>query len=143
MKNSIPEIERQTERHAKNTLFYTDDSLEFCNVTESIGFLGNVNRQCSLRGKGRGKHKRKNTRNAKKRRRRRKGKRKRKRQDDLPRCKASKGKRQRKNDSEPVCCNGYRKQEVQETYDCKCKFHWCCKIQCETCSLNQTIGVCK
>ena len=85
MKNSIPEIERQTERHAKNTLFYTDDSLEFCNVTESIGFLGNVNRQCSLRGKGRGKHKRKNTRNAKKRRRRRKGKRKRKRQDDLPR----------------------------------------------------------
>ncbi|KDR22144.1 Protein Wnt-11 [Zootermopsis nevadensis] len=35
---------------------------------------------------------------------------------------------------EDMCCGrGYRTIRVEKVQRCKCKYHWCCYVQCETC----------
>uniref|UniRef100_A0AAR5PB22 Protein Wnt n=1 Tax=Dendroctonus ponderosae TaxID=77166 RepID=A0AAR5PB22_DENPD len=34
-----------------------------------------------------------------------------------------------------MCCGrGYNTHQFVKTSQCRCKFHWCCRVECETCS---------
>ena len=43
-----------------------------------------------------------------------------------------------------LCCGrGYNTLQVREEYECSCKFHWCCRINCNTCSRIVDRHVCR
>ncbi|XP_023228802.1 protein Wnt-6 [Centruroides vittatus] len=43
-----------------------------------------------------------------------------------------------------LCCGrGYDPTKVTEVVNCKCRFQWCCKVNCETCTVNRTINRCR
>nr|BDP28884.1 Wnt3 protein [Cladonema pacificum] len=45
---------------------------------------------------------------------------------------------------ELMCCNrGYNVDIVQETKSCKCKFIWCCQVQCQKCTQAVAKYTCK
>lgn len=41
------------------------------------------------------------------------------------------------------CARGYRVQQVTVVTNCKCKFHWCCDVICQTCQQQFTVHICK
>lgn len=43
-----------------------------------------------------------------------------------------------------LCCGrGYNTFQINEEYDCQCKFHWCCQIKCQTCTRTVKKYVCQ
>ncbi|XP_043218569.1 protein Wnt-5b-like [Amphibalanus amphitrite] len=43
-----------------------------------------------------------------------------------------------------LCCGrGYNTQRVTVTERCRCKFVWCCKVQCQACTRRKTLHTCK
>lgn len=42
-----------------------------------------------------------------------------------------------------MCCNrGYTTRQVKRKERCKCKFHWCCFVECEECILDVEVSTC-
>ncbi|CAH1788770.1 unnamed protein product [Owenia fusiformis] len=42
-----------------------------------------------------------------------------------------------------LCCNrGYTKNQITVRENCKCRFHWCCEVICETCVTKKTVHKC-
>ncbi|CAH1176108.1 unnamed protein product [Phaedon cochleariae] len=43
-----------------------------------------------------------------------------------------------------LCCGrGYNLVKMRRVESCRCKFVWCCRVDCETCSYEEWISVCK
>jgi len=43
-----------------------------------------------------------------------------------------------------MCCGrGYDTRQYTRTWQCGCKFHWCCKVECRTCSERTEEYTCK
>ena len=44
---------------------------------------------------------------------------------------------------ELMCCNrGYTTRKEKRVERCKCKFHWCCFVECEECVREVEVSVC-
>ncbi|ESN90988.1 hypothetical protein HELRODRAFT_158078 [Helobdella robusta] len=42
-----------------------------------------------------------------------------------------------------MCCDrGYRSSKVKYVERCKCKFHWCCNVSCQTCERSMHVHTC-
>ena len=42
-----------------------------------------------------------------------------------------------------LCCNrGYRSDYKTVETPCKCKFHWCCKVKCQSCKATKNVHLC-
>ncbi|XP_078287444.1 protein Wnt-6-like [Rhinoraja longicauda] len=42
-----------------------------------------------------------------------------------------------------LCCGrGHQKETVSFEENCKCRFHWCCVVQCKQCSVRKELSVC-
>ena len=43
-----------------------------------------------------------------------------------------------------MCCGrGYNTIKTKIKERCKCKFHWCCYVECKTCTKDVELTVCK
>ena len=43
-----------------------------------------------------------------------------------------------------LCCGrGYNTHEHTRTWQCDCKFHWCCYVECQRCEYDEWVTVCK
>lgn len=43
-----------------------------------------------------------------------------------------------------MCCGrGFEAQRHTRIWQCNCKFHWCCVVQCNTCSEKSEVFTCK
>ncbi|RZC38388.1 Wnt-7b [Asbolus verrucosus] len=43
-----------------------------------------------------------------------------------------------------MCCGrGYNTHQYTKTWQCRCKFHWCCYVDCDTCSERTEEYTCK
>ncbi|KAJ8945225.1 hypothetical protein NQ314_009294 [Rhamnusium bicolor] len=43
-----------------------------------------------------------------------------------------------------MCCGrGYNTHQYTKTFQCRCKFHWCCRVDCDTCSERTEEYTCK
>lgn len=43
-----------------------------------------------------------------------------------------------------MCCGrGYNTHQFTRTWQCNCKFHWCCKVECNSCSERTEEYTCK
>ncbi|XP_076235498.1 protein Wnt-7b [Calliopsis andreniformis] len=43
-----------------------------------------------------------------------------------------------------MCCGrGYNTHQFTKTWQCRCKFHWCCRVHCETCTERTEEYTCK
>ena len=43
-----------------------------------------------------------------------------------------------------MCCGrGYNVIKTNIKERCNCKFHWCCYVECKTCTKNVELTVCK
>merc|ERR1711915_53569 len=43
-----------------------------------------------------------------------------------------------------MCCGrGYNTVNTRVKERCKCKFHWCCYVECKTCTKSVQLTVCK
>lgn len=43
-----------------------------------------------------------------------------------------------------LCCGrGYNTHQYMRTWQCNCKFHWCCYVNCDTCREKTENYVCK
>lgn len=42
-----------------------------------------------------------------------------------------------------LCCNrGYTTKREKRVERCKCKFHWCCFVECEECVTEVDVSTC-
>ena len=42
-----------------------------------------------------------------------------------------------------LCCSrGYTTRTIRRVEQCRCKFHWCCYVDCEECEWEETVSVC-
>ncbi|XP_077997791.1 protein Wnt-6-like [Glandiceps talaboti] len=42
-----------------------------------------------------------------------------------------------------MCCErGYKEEVITVKENCRCRFHWCCVVNCETCTTKKTIHTC-
>ncbi|XP_032871452.1 protein Wnt-6 [Amblyraja radiata] len=42
-----------------------------------------------------------------------------------------------------LCCGrGHQKETVSFQENCKCRFHWCCVVQCKQCTVRKELSVC-
>ena len=42
-----------------------------------------------------------------------------------------------------LCCGrGFQTIQIEEEYQCSCKFHWCCLVECQTCRKTVDKHVC-
>jgi wingless-type MMTV integration site family protein 5 len=45
---------------------------------------------------------------------------------------------------ELMCCGrGFKTSKRRVTERCRCKFHWCCRVECELCEKNVDLYTCK
>ena len=43
-----------------------------------------------------------------------------------------------------LCCGrGYNTLQAQQKYECACTFHWCCRVNCNTCRIIVDRHVCR
>ena len=43
-----------------------------------------------------------------------------------------------------MCCGrGYNTHQFTKVWQCKCKFHWCCRVTCEECRVETEEYTCK
>ena len=43
-----------------------------------------------------------------------------------------------------MCCGrGYNTLKTKVKERCKCKFHWCCYVECKTCTKDVELTICK
>ena len=43
-----------------------------------------------------------------------------------------------------LCCGrGHRTNVRYVQENCKCRFHWCCEVHCETCVVRKLISTCR
>lgn len=43
-----------------------------------------------------------------------------------------------------MCCGrGYRTFNIKDKHNCRCKFQWCCEVNCDTCDVISTTHRCK
>ncbi|KAL1448923.1 hypothetical protein WDU94_000172 [Cyamophila willieti] len=43
-----------------------------------------------------------------------------------------------------MCCGrGYNTHQISRAWQCRCKFHWCCYVQCDTCTERIEVYTCK
>lgn len=43
-----------------------------------------------------------------------------------------------------LCCRrGFKLKMEVETYDCECKFTWCCRVECKKCKIKRPYHVCR
>ncbi|XP_012286596.1 protein Wnt-7b isoform X2 [Orussus abietinus] len=43
-----------------------------------------------------------------------------------------------------MCCGrGYNTHQFTRTWQCRCKFHWCCRVHCDTCTERSEEYTCK
>ncbi|XP_018328498.1 protein Wnt-10b [Agrilus planipennis] len=42
-----------------------------------------------------------------------------------------------------LCCGrGYNLQRIVRTEKCKCRFIWCCQVECQDCSIEEWVAIC-
>ncbi|XP_056123021.1 protein Wnt-6 isoform X2 [Rhinichthys klamathensis goyatoka] len=42
-----------------------------------------------------------------------------------------------------LCCgNGFADYTLEHEENCLCRFHWCCEVQCQRCSVRQDVSLC-
>lgn len=47
------------------------------------------------------------------------------------------------NSCENLCCSrGYTTHPIKRVEHCRCRFHWCCYVDCEECEWEETVSVC-
>ncbi|RZC00560.1 Wnt-10a [Asbolus verrucosus] len=43
-----------------------------------------------------------------------------------------------------LCCGrGYNLIKRRRTETCNCRFHWCCTVECQNCTIEEWISICK
>ncbi|KAI5709072.1 hypothetical protein M8J76_009582 [Diaphorina citri] len=43
-----------------------------------------------------------------------------------------------------MCCGrGYNTHQISRAWQCRCKFNWCCSVQCDTCAESVEVYTCK
>lgn len=43
-----------------------------------------------------------------------------------------------------MCCGrGYNTHQISRAWKCRCKFHWCCFVKCDTCTESMEVYTCK
>lgn len=43
-----------------------------------------------------------------------------------------------------LCCNrGYRTYRQARVEQCDCRFHWCCRVECNNCTVVERMSVCR
>jgi wingless-type MMTV integration site family, member 5 len=43
-----------------------------------------------------------------------------------------------------MCCGrGYRTTKTKISERCRCRFQWCCRVECDTCERNVELNTCK
>ncbi|XP_073961205.1 wnt oncogene analog 2 isoform X4 [Choristoneura fumiferana] len=48
------------------------------------------------------------------------------------------------NGCETLCCGrGYNTVRASQATQCRCRFHWCCRVTCDTCVIRTETHVCK
>ena len=44
---------------------------------------------------------------------------------------------------ELLCCGrGYQTIQISEKINCHCRFHWCCEVVCDICTIKRTANTC-
>lgn len=42
-----------------------------------------------------------------------------------------------------LCCDrGFKRETIVQKERCNCKFHWCCKVTCQTCTNTVSVSTC-
>ena len=98
---------------SKRDLVFVDRSPNYCYSDNSVGFLGTIGRECTRLQRG------------------------------LDRKSMKKWER---NSCRRLCRKcGYKVGSfiIKETFDCDCKFKWCCTVHCKQCQRNVTKYFCK
>lgn len=98
---------------SKHDLVYSEDSPNYCETDNSIGYLGTLGRECLKLEKGANK-------------------------SSLTKFERHSCRRLCRN-----CGHKIGMYVFQEQYDCDCEFKWCCAVDCKRCTRNVTRYYCK
>jgi len=100
-------------RISKHDLVYSEDSPNYCETDNSIGYLGTLGRECLKLEKSANR-------------------------SSLTKFERTSCRRLCKN-----CGHKIGQYVIQEEYDCECEFKWCCAVDCKRCTRNVTKYYCK